>query len=137
MPYDPQRSHRRPLAPDDDPAPVDALLEPAADAPPVLPEGVSVDVEDGEVVVHTADADVEVTTRGDDVVIHTETADVEVLAEAEEVVVSSPREEVFVDLRDGSVVVDASGGGRRRALVPVVVAALALAAFLVWRRRHR
>ena len=137
MPYDPQRSHPRPQASDADPAPVDALLEATSPDQAGLPDGVTVDVEDGEVVVHTADADDEVAASGDDVVVHTETADVEVLAEAEEVVVSSAREEVFVDLRDGSVVVDASGGGRRRALVPVVVAVLALVAFLLWRRRRR
>ncbi len=136
MPYDPQRSHRRPQASDDDPAPVDALLAPAAETTH-LPDGVTVDVEEGEVVVHTPDADVEVSTRGDDVIVHTETADVEVFPDGEEVIVSSAREELVIDLTDGSIAVDASSGGRRRALVPVVVALAVLVALVVWRRRHR
>ena len=98
MPYDPQRSrHRPPPAEDDRPAPVDALLEGHPPEPP-LPEGVELDVTDGgEVVVHTADADVEVTPSGDDVVVRTGDASVEVRAADDEVVVTTGDEELYVD----------------------------------------
>ena len=63
--YDPQRSRHRPSPADDDqPAPVDALLEPHP-TEPALPEGVELELTDaGGAVLHTASADVEVTPVG-------------------------------------------------------------------------
>ena len=91
MPYDPQRSHRRPRLAEDEPAPIDALLEPHP-AVSGLPDGVEVDVVEGEVVVHTSDADIEISASGDDIVVHTDDADIEVLPESDEVLVSSATE---------------------------------------------
>jgi hypothetical protein len=135
--YDPQRSrHRQPL-PDDEPAPVDALLEPHP-AVGDLPTGVEVEVVEGEVVVHTDDADIEISQRGDDIVVHTGNADIEVLAEADEVVVSSATEEIYVDLTDGvgAQPVGPATADRRRLLAVAFVIA-AIVAFVIVRRRRR
>jgi|GEM_PF-806285 len=97
MPYDPQRSRHRPEPTDDQLAPVDALLDAASDTVD-LPEGVEIAVtEAGEVVVHTLEADVEITASGDDVLVVTDDASVEVRAEADEVVVTAGGEDVLVD----------------------------------------
>ncbi len=98
MPYDPQRSRHRPEPADDAPAPVDALLDAEVATEIDLPDGVEVGVtEGGEVVVHTPDADVEITPAGDDVIVRTDDAVVEVRPEADEVLVSAGGEDVFVD----------------------------------------
>ncbi len=90
MPYDPLRSHHRPEPAEDAPAPVDALLDADVATEVDLPGGVEVEVTDGgEVVVHTMDADVEITPTGDDVVVRTDDAVVEVRPEADEVLVSA------------------------------------------------
>ena len=148
MPYDPQRSrHRPPPADDAEPAPVDALLEghPADDAEAPLPEGVELDVtEGGEVLIHTADADIEVTASGDDVVVRTGDANVEVRAEDDEVVVTAGDEELYVDTtpRSGadldSVLADEmqAGAGRTR-LVAAVLAAVAAAVLVLLALRRR
>jgi hypothetical protein len=144
--YDPQRSRRRHSPPpDDEPAPVDALLEPPA---PVvdragvdLPGGTRVEVDGGEVVVQTDDADVEISPRGDDIVVHTDRADVEVLPGSGEVIMSTAREDLYVDTASG--LVDRSGladtRSRRLALVAVLFAALVALVVVVRQRagRHR
>jgi hypothetical protein len=118
--YDPQRSRHRPSpADDDEPAPVDALLE-AHVAAPVLPEGVEPELTDaGGAVIHTASADVDLTARGD--------------------------EEIYVDttprLSDGDdvIVVDGVGRsrGRSRLVAAVVAALLTILVILLWNRRRR
>ena len=113
--YDPQRSRHRPSPADDDqPAPVDALLEPHP-AEPALPEGVELEITDGGgAVIHTAAADVEVTAGGDDVIVSTDDASVEVRADADEVVINAGGEEIYVDTTprdadlDGDVFVGSS-----------------------------
>ncbi len=135
--YDPQRSRHRPLPPDDEPAPVDALLEPHP-AVSGLPDGVEVDVVEGEVVVHTSDADIEISASGDDIVVHTDDADIEVLPESDEVLVSSATEDVYVDLAEGTAWAESAGGADRRKLLVAGFVIAALLAFLIvrFRRRH-
>lgn len=141
MPYDPQRSHHRPEPAEDAPAPVDALLDADVATEVDLPGGVEVEVSDGgEVVVHTMDADVEITPTGDDVVVRTDDAVVEVRPEADEVLVSAGGEDVFVDTTpwddaDPRDVMDeeieaARRSRRLRLLVSALVAAV-LAALVV------
>ena len=98
MPYDPQRSRHRPTPADgDQPAPVDALLTPHP-VEPTLPEGVEIEVtESGGAILRTETADVEVTSTGDDVVVHTADASVEVRADVDEVVITAGGEEIYVD----------------------------------------
>jgi hypothetical protein len=144
--YDPQRSRHRPSPTDDDePAPVDALLEPHA-AEPTLPKGVELEITDaGAAVLHTAAADVELSPSGDDVVIDTDDARVEVRADVDEVVINAAGEEIYVDTTprgdeqrawiDDSAVV---ASPHRSRLVPAVVAALVtLALIILWSRRRR
>jgi hypothetical protein len=137
MPYDPQRSRHRPEPTPDEPAPVDALLSGAVEPP--LPEGVEVEVTDGgEVVVHTAEADVEITPAGDDVVIRTDDATVEIRADQDAVIVSTGDEDVMVDTSprtpaDVEALLDAemasaSAGDRRARLVLVAIVAAVVAA---------
>jgi hypothetical protein len=145
-PYDPQRSRHRPSPTDDEPAPVDALLEPQAPEP-TLPEGVELEVTDaGGAVLHTADADVEVTAQGDDVVVHTADADVEVRAEDDEVVIAAGGEEIYVDTSPrraddelspfaGPPVVAARG--RSRLVAALVAALVTVLLVLLWNRRRR
>lgn len=141
--YDPQRSRRRqPPPPDDEPAPVDALLEPptrpAEGAGVDLPGGAEVEVVGGEVVVHTSEADVEISPQGDDIVVHTDNADIEVLPGVDEVIVSTAAEDLYVDTAGGLVehVERVGGRSRRAALVAVVLAVLvAVAVGLAARRR--
>jgi hypothetical protein len=139
MPYDPQRSRHRPEPSEDQPAPVDALLDADPVAGTGLPDGVEVEVTDGgEVVVHTFDADVEITASGDDVVVRTDDAFVEVRPESDEVLVSAGGEDVFVDTTPwddaglGDVLseeVDAARRSRRlRLALAALVAALVAAA---------
>lgn len=147
MPYDPQRSRHRPApAEDDRPAPVDALLE-GHPAEPALPEGVELDVTNGgEVVVHTPDADVEVTPSGDDVVVRTGDASIEVRAADDEVVVTTGDEELYVDTSprtpadlapetDGGAGV--STGGPSPAVLAAVAALVAALVVILLRRRRR
>jgi len=150
MPYDPQRSRHRPEPTADEPAPVDAILDAEAGAEEVeVPSGMDVEVTDGgELVVHTADADIEITTSGDDVIVRTDDATVEVRPEAEEVLVSAAGEEIMVDTTprtgsDAEAILEsemaAAGRGRRTRLLIVAVVAAALAALLAalfGRRRH-
>jgi hypothetical protein len=158
MPYDPQRGRRRPEPADDSPAPVEALLGDTPDGEgqtriaqhPPLPDGVELDVTaGGEVVISTADAEVEVTPLGDDVVVRTDDATVEVRAEDDSVLVSTGDEDVtidttprdVIDLEDeldavlGAHAVDA--GGARRTRLLVVAALVALVALLVTRALRR
>lgn len=150
MSYDPQRARHRPEPTADEPAPVDVILDAEPDPDEVVvPEGVDVEVTDGgELVVHTDDADIEITASGDDVVVRTDDATVEVRPEAEEVLVSAGDEEIMVDTtpRTGaeaeailSSEMAAAGRGRRaRLLIVAAVAGLlvALVAVLLGRRRH-
>jgi hypothetical protein len=53
MPYDPQRSHRRPRLAEDEPAPIDALLDGVDDAPTDEHEAVTAPVV--ETVAETVD----------------------------------------------------------------------------------
>ncbi|MCU0311934.1 MAG: hypothetical protein MUE36_13435 [Acidimicrobiales bacterium] len=141
MPYDPQRSRHRPEPAADQPAPVDALLDADAVTATGLPDGVEVEVTDGgEVVVHTLDADVEITPSGDDVVVRTDDAFVEVRPEADEVLVRAGGEDVVVDttpwdeVETGEVLaaeLDAARRSRRVRLVVVAVVAAVLAAVAV------
>jgi hypothetical protein len=146
--YDPQRSRHRPSPADDDqPAPVDALLEPHP-AEPTLPEGVELEItEAGGAVLHTAAADVELTPSGDDVVIATDDAVVEVRADADEIVVEAGGEEILIDTtpRDADPAAVAAewlddGGapsaGRSKLVLAVVAALAALLAVLIWGRRR-
>jgi hypothetical protein len=150
MAYDPQRSRHRPEPTTDEPAPVDALLDAApvaTSASAALPEGVELEVTGGgEVVVHTADADVEITPSGDDVVVRTDDALVEVRAEADEVLVRAGSEDVVIDTTpwdDGALdaVLDAEVDGARRAqrtrLVVITLLAAIVAAVLASRLRRR
>jgi hypothetical protein len=145
--YDPQRSRHRPSPTDDDqPSPVDALLEPHP-AEPGLPDGVELEITDAATaVLHTAAADVELSPSGDDVVVTTDDALVEVRADADEVVINAGGEEIYVDttprgvegevswLDDTSVV---SSPGRSK-LVPAIVAALlTIVLIILWNRRRR
>ncbi len=146
MPYDPQRSRHRPEPADDAPAPVDALLDADAVAEVDLPDGVEVEVADGgEVLVHTLDADVEITAAGDDVVVRTDDAVVEVRPEADEVLVSAGGEDVYVDttpwddadLQDvlGEELDAARRSRRLRLLVSALVAAIVAALVVAGLRR--
>ncbi len=145
--YDPQRSRHRPSPADDDqPAPVDALLEPHP-AEPALPEGVELEITDGGgAVIHTAAADVEVTAGGDDVIVSTDDASVEVRADADEVVINAGGEEIYVDTTprvadlDADVYVGSSvvtSGGRSKLVAAVVAALLTILAIIVWNRRRQ
>jgi hypothetical protein len=146
--YDPQRSRHRPSPADDDqPAPVDALLEPHP-AEPALPEGVELEItEAGGAVLHTAAADVELTSSGDDVVIATDDALIEVRADTDEIVVEAGGEEIHIDTtpRDTDPAAVAAewlddGGapstGRSKLVLAVVAALVALLAVLIWGRRR-
>jgi hypothetical protein len=143
--YDPQRSRHRPSPADDDqPAPVDALLEPHP-AAPTLPEGVELELTDaGGAVIHTATADVELTAGGDDVIVSTDDASVEVRADADEIVINAGGEEIYVDTTprgaDADVVIGSSvvaSAGRSKLVVAVVAALLTVLAIILWNRRHR
>jgi len=145
--YDPQRSRHRPSPADDDqPAPVDALLE-AHPAGPALPEGVALEITDaGTAVLHTAAADVELSPSGDDVVVSTDDALVEVRSDAEEVVINAAGEEIYVDTTPRGSGGEASWPDQtsvvtspaRSKLVPAVVAALlTVVAIILWNRRRR
>jgi hypothetical protein len=147
--YDPQRSRHRPSPADDDqPAPVDALLEPHA-AEPVLPEGVELELtEAGGAVLHTAGAHIEITPEGDDVVVATDDATVEVRAETDEVVIAAGGEEIHVDTtpRDDDPAAVAAewlddGGaatGRSKLVLALVAALATILVILIWgRRRNR
>ena len=145
--YDPQRSRHRPSPADDDqPAPVDALLEPHP-TEPVLPEGVELEITDGGgAVIHTAAADVEVTAGGDDVIVSTDDASIEVRADADEVVINAGGEEIYVDTTpripdlDAELFVGSSvvaSPGRSKLVAAVVAALLTVLAIIVWNRRRQ
>jgi hypothetical protein len=145
--YDPQRSRHRPSPADDDqPAPVDALLEPHP-AEPALPEGVELEITDGGgAVIHTAAADVEVTAGGDDVIVSTDDASIEVRADADEVVINAGGEEIYVDTTpripdlDTDVFVGSSvvaSPGRSKLVAAVVAALLTVLAIIIWNRRRQ
>lgn len=146
MSYDPQRARHRPEPPADEPAPVDVLLDAvAADTVTELPAGVDVEVTaGGDVVVHTLDADVEITPAGDDVVVRTDDATIEVRAEADQVVVSTGSDDISIDttprgLDDLDAVLAADPAGRAGKSARLVLAALvaALVAGLVAARVRR
>ncbi len=145
--YDPQRSRHRPSPADDDqPAPVDALLEPHP-TEPVLPEGVELEITDGGgAVIHTAAADVEVTAGGDDVIVSTDDASIEVRADADEVVINAGGEEIYVDTTpripdlDAELFVGSSvvaSAGRSKLVAAVVAALLTVLAIIIWNRRRQ
>ena len=143
--YDPQRSRHRPSPADDDqPAPVDALLEPHP-VEPALPEGVELEITDGGgAVIHTAAADVEVTAGGDDVIVSTDDASIEVRSDADEVVINAGGEEIYVDtaprISDGDVLIGSSmvaSPGRSKLVAAVVAALLTVLAIILWNRRRR
>jgi hypothetical protein len=143
--YDPQRSRHRPSPADDDqPAPVDALLEPHP-VEPALPEGVELEITDGGgAVIHTAAADVEVTAGGDDVIVSTDDASIEVRSDADEVVINAGGEEIYVDtaprISDGDVLIGSSmvaSPGRSKLVAAVVAALLTVLAIILWNRRRQ
>ena len=143
--YDPQRSRHRPSPADDDqPAPVDALLEPHP-VEPALPEGVELEItEGGGAVIHTAAADVEVTAGGDDVIVSTDDASIEVRSDADEVVINAGGEEIYVDtaprISDGDVLIGSSmvaSPGRSKLVAAVVAALLTVLAIILWNRRRQ
>jgi hypothetical protein len=145
--YDPQRSRHRPSPADDDqPAPVDALLEPHP-AEPALPEGVELELTDaGGAVLHTASADVEVTAGGDDVIVSTDDASVEVRSDVDEVVINAGGEEIYVDTTPRETDLDAdvlvgstivTSPGRSKLVAAVVAALLTVLAIIIWNHRRR
>lgn len=145
--YDPQRSRHRPSPADDDqPAPVDALLEPHP-AEPALPDGVELELTDaGGAVLHTAAADVELSASGDDVIVSTDDALVEVRADVDEVVVNAGGEEIYVDTtpREADLDADVLVGStivtspyRSKLVVAAVAALLTVLAIIVWNRRRQ
>jgi ferric-dicitrate binding protein FerR (iron transport regulator) len=142
--YDPQRARHRPGPATDVPAPVDILLD-ALEAATVLPEGVDIEVTTGgETIVHTADADIEITQSGDDVIVSTLDSRVEVRSEADEVIVEAAGEEIFVDTAPRapasdaeSPIVRSAGGGRSRLVILAVATVAAVVAALIIRRRRR
>jgi len=143
--YDPQRSRHRPSPADDDqPAPVDALLEPHP-VEPALPEGVELEITDGGgAVIHTAAADVEVTAGGDDVIVSTDDASIEVRSDADEVVINAGGEEIYVDtaprISDGDVLIGSSmvaSPGRSKLVAAVVAGLLTVLAIILWNRRRQ
>jgi len=147
--YDPQRSRHRPSPADrDEPAPVDALLEPHS-AEPSLPEGVELELtEAGGAVLHTQGADIEVTPSGDDVVVSTDDTVVEVRADSDEVVVEAGGEEIHIDttpIDEDPAAVAAEGlddagtgaSGRSKLALAVVAALVTILAVLIWNRRRR
>jgi hypothetical protein len=143
--YDPQRSRHRPSPADDDqPAPVDALLEPHP-VEPALPEGVELEITDGGgAVIHTAAADVEVTAGGDDIIVSTDDASIEVRSDADEVVINAGGEEIYVDtaprISDGDVLIGSSmvaSPGRSKLVAAVVAALLTVLAIILWNRRRQ
>jgi hypothetical protein len=141
-----------PGEPGDEPPAAGGAREAAADddeaKPAPLPDGVAIDVTaGGEVVVHTTDADVEITPAGDDVIVRTDDATVEIRAETDEVLVSTGVEDVYVDTTprgDAALeaVLDAEAvqaeGARRLQLAVAAVIAAVLAALVAaaLRRRH-
>lgn len=150
MAYDPQRSRHRPEPTAEEPAPVDALLDAApvdSSVTSALPDGVELEVTDGgEIVVHTVDADVEITPSGDDVVVRTDDAIVEVRAEDDEVLVRAGGEDVVVDTTpwdeaalDTAIEaeVDVARRSQRTRLLVVTLLAALLAAVLASRLRRR
>ena len=148
--YAPQRSRHRPSPADDDqPAPVDALLEPHA-AEPTLPDGVELELtESGGAVLHTAGADVELSPSGDDVIVSTDDASVEVRADADEVVINAAGEEIYVDTTprspdldvlgdlDPAATVAPAGRSRSKLSLAVVAALVTILVILLWSRRRR
>jgi hypothetical protein len=145
--YDPQRSRHRPSPADDDqPAPVDALLEPHP-VEPALPEGVELELTDaGGAVLHTASADVEVTAGGDDVIVSTDDASVEVRSDVDEVVINAGGEEIYVDTTPRETDLDAdvlvgstivTSPGRSKLVAAVVAALLTVLAIIIWNHRRR
>jgi hypothetical protein len=141
--YDPQKARHRPMPSADEPAPVDIFLN-SLEVATVLPEGVDIDVTPGgETILHTTDADIEITASGDDVVVSTHDSRVEVRAEDDEVIVEAAGEEIFVDTTPrppfadaDSPIVRASGDGRTRLIVIGAVVA-AILALVLFRRRRR
>jgi len=145
--YDPQRSRHRPSPADDEqPAPVDALLEPHP-TDPALPEGVELELTDaGGALLHTAGADVELTASGDDVIVATGDASVEVRADRDEVVINAGGEEIYVDTTPREAGLDAdlfvgssvvASPGRSRLLAAAIAALLTALAIILWSRRRR
>lgn len=145
--YDPQRSRHRPSPADDEqPAPVDALLEPHP-VEPSLPDGVELEITDGGgAVLHTAAADVELSPSGDDVIVSTDDASVEVRADIDEVVINAGGEEIYVDTTprqadlDADVLVGSSvvaARGRSRLIAAIIAALVTVLAIVLWNRRRR
>jgi hypothetical protein len=145
--YDPQRSRHRPSPADDDqPAPVDALLEPHA-SEPVLPEGVELELTDaGGAVLHTAAADVELTPSGDDVIVTTDDTSVEVRSDLDEVVINAGGEEIYVDTTprvadlEADLLVGSSmvaSPGRSKLVAALVAALFTIIAIVLWNRRRQ
>jgi hypothetical protein len=145
--YDPQRSRHRPSPTDDEqPAPVDALLEPHP-AEPALPDGVELEITDaGGAVLHTSAADVELTPSGDDVIVSTDDASVEVRADIDEVVINAGGEEIYVDTTpreadlDADVLVGSSvvaSRDRSKLLAALIAALVTVLAIVLWNRRRR
>ena len=146
--YNPQRGRGRPVPSSTEPAPVDALLEhhPVASG---LPEGVEIEVtRGGETIVHTADADIEITQAGDDVIVRTADSTVEVLAEVDAVIVDAAGEEILVDTAPrmpqrapsftGSPIVSSPAkSGKSKIAMALVAAVGSLLAIVLWQRRRR
>jgi hypothetical protein len=146
--YNPQRGRGRPVPSSTEPAPVDVILEHHPVAPD-LPEGVEIEVtRGGEMIIHTADADVEITPAGDDVIVRTADSTVEVLAEADAVIVDAAGEEILIDTAPqmprrapsftGSPIVSSPAKpGKSKLVIALAAAVAAVAAVLIWQRRRR
>jgi hypothetical protein len=123
MPYDPQRSHRRPRLADDAPAPIDALLGNGAEpdpqrsaSAPDSTEAIEVEVTEVEVVEVTEVEVVEVAT-------------VDAAAAVDQVAPPTHAPDVEVDL--------APERGRPRLAALAVAALLFVVLVLAWVRRRR
>ncbi|HEY6531714.1 MAG TPA: hypothetical protein VIY72_05385 [Acidimicrobiales bacterium] len=108
----------------------------------MLPEGVSVELTDaGGAIVHTEEADVELTRSGDDVVVTTADAAVEVRADDDEVVITTADEEILVDtspfVLDDDVVLGGESAGRSRLVMAVLAALATIAVIVLFARRRR
>ena len=112
-----------------------------------MPEGVEIEVTDsGGAILRTESAEVEFTSTGDDVVVHTADASVEVRADVDEVVITAGGEEIYVDttpLADplvsdpfGADPFEASGG-RSRLVLAVGAALVTILLIVVLARRRR
>lgn len=119
--YDPQRSRPRQKLSDEDPAPVDALLEshPTPSAPAV------------------DDAEVEIIASGGDVTVHAHGVDVEVHAGADEAPTSRDGKDLRGEISESENQAGECAAVDARRITIVTSAVVAAVIVLVWLRRRR